>query len=394
MGSKGSHDSIEGTYAILCLSHMLMHVFTQMHIGLIPILRVELGLDTLAIGFMASIPLLIQAVLTIPGGLLADRINPSRLIPVGLFISGIGGIMMMWVNSVTLLILFVSLFSISSALIHPAALSVVSNLVSTKARGKALGFFGSAGTLGIALGPISLSFLVNAFGWRLVYLMWSIPLLLVPTVILKLKLKKTSGIEEKTVRRESTSSEFHILRNLTLILILAIMGVRSIGGNAINTYITPYFVDGLRIGSELAIFIFGLNPLMGIFASSTGGVMVDRIGERRWLAISSISQIVFLLVAAFTAYLPFVIVGYLCYSFFGYMEMPAEQLMIVKLTPKGGRGLAYSLSFLPSTIVGSFSPILVALIVEAFGIWQIFPFAIAMFALAITILGSIWKRIK
>ena len=371
-----------------------MHVFTQMHIGLIPFLRVELGLDTLAVGFMVSIPLLVQGVTAIPGGLLADRIDRSRLIAIGLLVSGFGGLMMVWVNNVSQLIVFVSFFSITMSLVHPPALSAVSDLVSPSFRGKALGLFGSAGTLGIALGPITSSLLVNNIGWRWVYLLWSIPSLLMPALIFRLKLEETKKGDERQTNTGRLSMEFGIFRNLSLILVLMLMGFRAMGGNAINTYITPYFVDQLNIEAALAVFIFGLRPLMGVFASSLGGVMADKIGERRWLALGFICQIVALLVAASSGRsFSFVIAGYLLYSFFGLMEMPAEQSIITKITPAHSRGLAFSLTFLPGTIAGSFSPVLVALLVDALGIWQIFPYAIAMFAMAILILGFLWKRI-
>ena len=394
MDSDKPRRSVWGAYTILCMSHMFMHVFTQMHISLIPILRVEFGLDILEIGFIASIPLFIQAILTIPGGLLADRVNRLRLIASGLLISGLGGILMMWASNLTHIILIVSLFSISATVLHPPALSIIGDLVSGRVRGKALGFFGSSGTLGIALGPITLSFLMNVIGWRFVYLTWSVPALLVPLLIIQLKLRKASNFEEKYLKREKVHADFRMLMNLTLFLVLIIMAVRSLGGIAINTYITPYFVDVIRIESTLAILIFGLNPLIGVFASSIGGVVVDKVGERKWLALGFTSQILSLLIVAFTTYLPFVIIGYISYSFFGLTEMPATQSVITRLTPKGNRGLVFAVSFLPYTIVGSFSPIMVALIADVLGIWYIFPYSIIMFVVALIIVGFIWKRIK
>jgi MFS family permease len=121
--------------------------------------------------------------------------------------------------------------------------------------------------------------------------------------------------------------------------------------------------------------------------------MVDRFGEKRWFAIGFLSQIVALLALAFSTNIGFAVVAYLSYAFFGSMEMPAEQSLIAKLTPRSGRGLAFALSFLPGTIAGSFSPILVAFVVEGLGIWYIFPYAVAMFAAAIAILGLLWKRV-
>jgi len=262
------------------------------------------------------------------------------------------------VNSTAILIVLVSLFSISTTVLHPPALSTISDLITGGARGKALGFFGSAGTLGIALGPITLSLLIGTIGWRSVYLIWGITTLLVPVLILRLKIEKTGSIE--TVKpQHGTSSEFAILANLSLVLILAIMGARAMGGTAINTYITPYFVDMLKVEPATAMFIFGASPLIGVLASSMGGFMVDRVGEKKWFALGLVSQIACLLAVALSTSLELSILGYLSYAFFATMEMPAEQSLITKITPRSGRGLAFAVSFLPGTIAGALSPILV-----------------------------------
>jgi len=362
-----------------------------MHIALIPVLRAELGLDILTIGLVASIPTVVNALFTIPGGLLADRADRLKMIAAGLIVSGAGGALMSQANSAAMLVVFVSLFSIASTLLHPPALSTVSELVEPRFRGKALGFFGSAGTLGIALGPITLGILLGTVGWRYVYLMWAIPALLAPFLILRLKLQKTE--DSNGSQPGNRPSDFHMLRNMSLILVLAILGARAMGGNAINTYITPYFTDWLKLDAATAILIFGMSPLIGAVASMTGGFMVDRFGEKRWFAIGFVSQIAALLALAFSPNIGFAVVTYLFYAFFGSMEMPAEQSLIAKLTPKSGRGLAFALSFLPGTIAGSFSPVLVAFVVGGLGIWYIFPYAVAMFAAAIAILGLLWKRV-
>ncbi|MCJ7609847.1 MFS transporter [Candidatus Bathyarchaeota archaeon] len=391
MGSQKLQGSRWGAYALVCLTHTLMHAFTQMHIALIPVLRVELGLDILTIGLVASVPTVVNALFTIPGGLLADRADRSKMIAAGLLISGVGGALMTQANSATTLVAFVSMFSIASTLLHPPALSTVSELVEPRLRGKALGFFGSAGTLDIALGPITLSILLGIIGWRYVYLLWAIPALVAPVLILRLRLDRAEEPSES--QSGNKARDLHMLRNLSLVLVLAILGARAMGGNAINTYITPYFTDWLKLEAATAILIFGMSPLIGAVASTTGGFMVDRFGEKRWFAIGFLSQIVALLALAFSTNIGFAVVAYLSYAFFGSMEMPAEQSLIAKLTPRSGRGLAFALSFLPGTIAGSFSHILVAFVVEGLGIWYIFPYAVAMFAAAIAMLGLLWKRV-
>jgi MFS family permease len=367
-----------------------MHTFTQMHIALIPIFQTEFGLDILSIGLMVSSPLLIQAIFAIPAGLLADRIDRSRMITIGLIVTGIGGILLSQVNSVPMLILLTSLISISSSLIHPPALSAVGDIVSNTTRGRALGFFGAAGTFGISLGPITLSFLLATTGWRFVYLMWSIPTLLLPALILRLNIKKPD--ELKGNLHQKKTSKFALFMNLSLLLLLAVMAARAMGGTAVNAYITPYFVDNWQLSPATASLIFGLRPLMGIIAAPLGGILVDRVGEKKWIAVGLSVQIVGILVVAFTPNLTGLIFGYLLYGFFSNMEMPAVQSLVVKLTPAEGRGLAFSLSFLPGTLAGAVSPVLGAVIIGAFGIWEIFPFSFAMLIIAMILLAFLRSR--
>jgi FSR family fosmidomycin resistance protein-like MFS transporter len=344
------------------------------------------------IGVLASIPLLIQAVSTIPAGLLADRVDRFQMIAVSLIVSALGGILMSQVDRFALFIVFISFFSLSAGLLHPPALSTVGELVSRKTRGKALGFFGSAGTLGIALGPISLSFLITFIGWRHVYLMWSVPaLLLIPLVLLH-KFEKPSKVKEEQRENRGSTELMAILGNSGLVLLLAILAARAVSGTALNTYITPYFVDEWKLAPATASLIFGLRPLVGIFAAPFGGVMADKIGERRWIAVGLVSQIVTLLVMAFSNSLPWIILAYVSYAFFGLMEMPAVQALITRLIPTGGRGLAFSLSLLPHTLTGAFSPILAAHVVEAWGISSIFLFALMVLFVATALLKFLWKR--
>jgi len=371
----------------------MMHVFTQMHIALIPILRPELGLDALAIGLIASIPLVVQGLLTIPGGLLADRVPRLRMIAAGLAASTAGGFLMTLANTVPLLIAFTCLFSVSSTLLHPPALSAVSDLIPNRIRGKAFGFFGAAGTFGIALGPISLSFLLDIIGWRNVYMLWSIVSAAVSVLFLRFGLAGIRKEKSSVPESRGSSQSMRLFMNITLILMLVIMAARSFGGNAVNTYITTYFVDVLKIEAETAILLFGMSPLVGALASSVGGVMVDRTGGKMWFALGFMMQITSLLVVAFSPIIPLVLATYLLYSFFGSMEMPAEQYIIAELVPNTGRGLAFSLSFLPGTLVGSIAPVLLAFVIVGSGIWYIFPFAVAMFSSALVILGLLWKRI-
>jgi MFS family permease len=362
-----------------------------MHIALIPVFRVELGLDTLQIGLMASIPLLVQAVFTIPCSFLADRIDRLKMIAASLALSAVGGVLMAQVPSVPLLVVFVSLFALSSTLIHPPALSAVGDLVTPTVRERALGLFGSAGTLGIALGPITLSVFLGTLGWRAVYLLWSVPAFVLAVLVLLVDLG-TPATQVASRRDVKLSAELQVLLNLSLTLLLVILGMRSMSGSAVTTYITPYFVDTWQAEWATASLIFGVRPLIGMFAAPFGGVMVDKVGEKQWIAVGLVAQIVSLSIIAFAPTLTWLLLSYLLYAFFGLMEMPAVQSLISRYVPTGGRGLAFSLSFLPGTVMGAISPVMAAFIVDSWGLWYVFPLALTFLGAAVVLFGLLWRR--
>ena len=73
---------------------MATHVFGRIHPALFPVFRDEFQLSLQQLGLIASVPALLQAVLYIPSGLLADRIGAKTLIILSFLISGVAGLAM------------------------------------------------------------------------------------------------------------------------------------------------------------------------------------------------------------------------------------------------------------------------------------------------------------
>jgi MFS family permease len=120
--------------------------------------------------------------------------------------------------------------------------------------------------------------------------------------------------------------------------------------------------------------------------------MVDKVGEKQWIAVGLVAQIVSLSIIAFAPTLTWLLLSYLLYAFFGLMEMPAVQSLIAKYVPTGGRGLAFSLSFLPGTVMGAISPVMAAFIVDSWGLWYVFPLALVFLGAAVVLFGLLWRR--
>ena len=95
-------------------------------------------------------------------------------------ISAVGALLASQATSAVMLIIAVSLVYVNTTVYHPAAYSFVTRMFNPRDRLRALGIHGAGGTLGVAIGPLSISLIIGvlALGWRQVYLFWFIPFVL------------------------------------------------------------------------------------------------------------------------------------------------------------------------------------------------------------------------
>lgn len=111
-------------------------------------------------------------------------------------------------SSSIMLVVSASLVMISSQLYHSPMLSEVSELFSPKYRSRTLGPQGAGGTVGIALGPISLGILMEKHSWHSVYLLWAIPVFVSIITLSQTKTlyeEENGSVEEKQTGHQDTN---------------------------------------------------------------------------------------------------------------------------------------------------------------------------------------------
>ena len=366
------------------LAHMLTHVLQRVHIALFPIIREEYRLSLRELGLMASIPPLIQAFLTLPMGFLADRFGSKRMILLNLSIAALGSLLAWRSMNPWMLVAAVSLIYMNSAIYHPAAYSLVSKLFSPRDRPKALGIQGAGGTLGLSLGPISAGLLMALLPitWRGVYLFWLIPILVGIISILPIRYEPKLDVGEELEEVEEASS----MLSLSFILFLLFVSLRTMGGQMIASFITLYLVDVRQLSQAVSSIVYGASSLVGIFAAPLGGFLASRFGEKRWLLLTLSGAYISIALAA-VAPTPLIFTPlYILYGFLTTLGMPANSSIIARLSPSSHRGLAYSLLFLPPSVMGALSPTLASLIAEVYGLPAIFPLSLIISAVGLAIL--------
>jgi len=374
---------------VMTVTHTLTHAFGQIHTALFPILKspAEFNLTYQQIGLIAAIPPLCQAVLSIPTGLLSDRFGSKKMVLLSMLVAAVGAILASQSQSPFMLIVAISLLYINTSIYHPAAYSFTTLLFRSEDRSKALGVHGAGGTLGMAIGPISVTVLLGllAFGWRQVYLFWFFPLILGTIATLRIKAEPQKELQNPR-ELDEPPEETSTLLTANLVLFLVFVGIRMMANGMVSSFLTLFLVEVKGVADYWASLVLGGNYLMGLIAAPLGGFLAARYGEKKWLQVVLSLSYISLAVALFVPNTSLFIVLYLLNGFFNFLGMAANSSIMAILSPSRQRGLGYALFFLPGSIMGAVAPILAAFIAEVYGLTSIFYASIAIFFVGLVVL--------
>jgi FSR family fosmidomycin resistance protein-like MFS transporter len=384
---QNSHGLFSYGLLIMTLTHLLTHVFTRVHTSLFPILQVEFDLSLQQLGLIAAIPPLASTLLAIPTGLLSDKLGSRWLILGSMAISAVGALLASQATTTVMLIIAVSLVYINTTVYHPAAYSFVTRMFKPRDRLRALGIHGAGGTLGVAIGPLSISLIIGvlALGWRQVYLFWFIPFVLGIVTMLPIRAEPEED-ESPAIGGRQASAQVTKLLSISLVMFLAFIAVQTLATGMSSAFMALYLVDDRGMTTSQASLWIGLSVLMGVVAAPLGGFWAARFGEKRWLLIVyTLAYCCYGLAIAMPGNVAFV-VFYLSYGFLSFLGMAATSAIMARLSPGKQRGLAYALFFLPGSLMGVAAPLVAASIADHWSLATIFVVSTITFFLSLLVL--------
>ena len=371
---------------VMAFTHTLTHVFAGIAPTLYPEFIIEFGLTNQDLGLIASIPSLCSALLSIPIGLLADRIGAKKMILISIAVAITGAVLAFSATSPFTLILGLSLLIVNTTIYHPASYSFTTFLFKPEDRPKALGIHGAGGTLGMTLGPVSLTLLIGslAFNWRQVYLFWVAPLILGAVAVQFIKYIPSEDVGTKP--GEEKEGQTTKLLTKGMLMFLAFVAVRSMGMSMNSAFMNVWLADSK--GWDLAFrgIITASNTLMGLVAAPVGGILAARYGEKKWTVWTLVAAYICYALAYLLPWNATFIVFYIGYGLFFFMGMASNSAIMAKLSPSGQRGLGFALYFLPGSVMGAIAPMIAAFIADTFGVYNVFMACIGVYFLAVVVL--------
>jgi sugar phosphate permease len=246
------------------------------------------GFSNTQIGILLSTFGFMSLVGYFPGGWLADRFPPRRLITVALLITSAGGFVFSTVPSFEICVLVYGTWGLATAMVFwSAMIKATRNWGSKEEQGRAFGFLeGGRSITDMAAGTVILAIFAFRGGdyvalTEIIQLQALVPLVLAIIVWLLMKDVKARDEESEEGRAIFKSKDLRAVIRMPIVWLLSIIIMAAYSGMWGAVYLTPFATDifalGDVLGGAIGIGKYWLAPIAAIAA----GFIADKIGTAK-----------------------------------------------------------------------------------------------------------------
>jgi len=248
--------------------------------GQITVLQATFGFGPFETGLLSGVALLITAVFQFVVGVVSDRRDPSRFLPIGILILGLGSILVAGASSFLLLLAFVAISRIGAAFYHPVGIAWIGREFRGGALDRSMGFQSAFGDTGVILGMASGAVLAVAAGWGSPFLLWGG----INLAAVALGLVLVRGRPSPPAATEERADFRGMIRDVRLWLFPLALGGAAF--NVVSTFGPPLLKGRFGLSDDGAGVAIALWILAGAIVAFFFGRVSQRFGRFRTLAAS------------------------------------------------------------------------------------------------------------
>ena len=353
---------------LLALSHMVTDLSQGALPMLLPSLKTTLNISYTQIGLLVLVQNVTSSIIQPIFGAITDKISLPWLLPVSVFLSGLGMAITGFMPSYNALLFAVVLGGLGVAGFHPQA-SKSAHFVSPEAiRGRSMGVFSVGGNLGMALGAGFMMLLMTAEG-GLHNTIWFIVPGSVTAILLWRNLGNVSPSSFRRAGEVKTTIRRAINWNM-LLLLLTFIFFRSTLNAGLSTYIPLYYVHYLNGSPVYAGYMLSLFLGGGVFGTFLGATLSDKLGRKTIIAGSMLVVLPMVAALPYTSGLVTMIlltvIGFFLISSFATTLVLAQEMM------PGYEGMASGLTIGFTIGLGGLGVTILGYIADLYGIPAIF----------------------
>jgi len=271
-----------GPFLILCFTGFATFFCSYLRIPVLPLFAASLGAGPAQVGMINGAFMLTTGMLSVPAGLLADRLGQK--------VPAIGGILAIAASSLLatrcgssgqLAAVYV-LFGSGLACLSPSMLSLVADTMPSEKLGQAYGWYTTGIYLAMTLGPAAGGMLGKGLGLGRVFSVSGVLLLLVAAVAAVLL--PGSRARRKSELHAMIAASIELLGNRCLVACLLVTVGISIGFGTFLSFL-PLYAAGKGIDAAGAGLIFAAHGLINVVCRIPVGIAADRMDRRGIVAL-------------------------------------------------------------------------------------------------------------
>lgn len=268
---------------ILSIGHLIVDLTQGVLPIIAPILALNLNLSYFQVGLVALFFTFSSAIIQPIFGVLSDRYSMPWLMPLGLFLSGLGLALTGIINSYLLLLLAALVSGIGVAGYHPESSKLAHFISDHNKAGSSMAVFSVGGNIGFGLGPLFAMFILSFNGLDSIHGVM-IPGLLASLVFLYLMPRFKKILSEPHKKKIKATSAGRHNQVASLVILMLYVTVRS-WIHAGITYFIPFYFPAFKNIAETG-YLVSTYLIAGAIGTILGGPLADRFGGKNGLLIS------------------------------------------------------------------------------------------------------------
>lgn len=263
------------TIGLLSAAHFVTDSYSSFLLPLLPLMAIKLGLTPVQAGLLIPLQMLTSSLMQPIYGMISDRYLKRSMSVYGpliaaIFLSSIG-----LAGSLPMLVLFVALGGFGIGAFHPQSAAIISR-AGIDRQATTMSVFSSSGTIGVAVGPLLIAWIVDGYGLDKSWYLMSIG------IVLWLLLLRYCPVHEPAAQTEGAPPLSRMLMNVwqPLTLLYSAGVLRSAVHVSVQTYLA-FLLKNQGLSLTGSAWVISGFILFGGIGGLFGGSLADRFGARR-----------------------------------------------------------------------------------------------------------------
>jgi len=256
---------------------------SHMRIPVVPLYAQSLGADTVLVGIINSAFLLMAALLSLPLGMMSDRLGRKRLACFGALILSATSFLLYFSKTPWQMVWIYLFFGMGLAAFGPTMMSLVADISPATHLGRSYGWYTTALYTSMSLGPALGGFLAEELGFLQVFVISGI-LVFITFWLILLYLPRARHILKDRNKKNESGVARKLLQNRPLVGCWLVTLGGCFGLGMFVTFL-PLHADNQGLNVAEIGLIFAVQGLWNALSRIPFGYLSDRVARRGTLVI-------------------------------------------------------------------------------------------------------------